>query len=119
MSYSINVYNKCPNRIWFRAYKESNFLGNDIDTDEDKKFESNEQIINIQGFVWEKEDKEIWNPTFKTTLDPEGWEHIVKVIPILNGPRTSQSIKAFMACLAGPANPNERNDIDLMKNFIK
>jgi len=118
-NYQVTVTNNCPNRIWFRFYDNDNsHLGYDIAPNETVNLNTEKQFVRIEGFLWEKGEAEIWKPTFKIALEIiEGnYNHRVNLTNIF-GPRTTQSIKVFVACMAGPADPLERNDIELVKKF--
>jgi hypothetical protein len=59
---------------------------------------------------------EDWNPTFSNYINPFEINPTINIINAF-GIRSSQSIKMLVACLAGPADPEERNDISLVNKF--
>lgn len=112
------VENRCPYRVWFRVYcipEVGGFSGHDLaqhDTQEIHGSDS-EPYHSIKGMKWERGEAENWVPTFDSLLDDEAWSHKL-VLTSLFGLRLASSIKVFMACLAGPADPLTRNDIKLI-----
>ena len=120
MEASSNTYrieNKCPSRIWYRIYTEKGgWTGHDLGKDEKTELGLSGPIDTLRGFKWEKGEEEVFPsdlPAYK--LDPE-LETKVTLSPIF-GPRPTRSIKVFMACLAGPADPATRNDTTLIEKF--
>lgn len=116
------VLNNCFEKIWFRFYdkndKEEFEFGNDIESN--SKLESYDISNDNRKFVIHKytdiTKSETFRP-FKTyKLDEEFSSHRL-VLTNVFGPRVASSIKVFMACLAGPADPLYRPDISLIKKF--
>jgi len=121
MSYTVELTNNCPGRIWYRVKNGDSFVGNDIDGGGSRAMQtisSETQYETVAGFAWEKGDEEVWAPTFNSPLDKDAYTHRISITPIF-GPRPASSIKVFMACMAGPADPSTRNDITLIETFIK
>jgi hypothetical protein len=80
---------------------------------------STSDIKSVLGLVWKEGDPESWQPTFGHLLyDAENacCPNKISIVPFF-GPRSNVSIKVFMACLAGPADPNVRNDYALVDAF--
>jgi len=111
------IQNKCPSRIWYRIYDENGFWkGLDLGQGESATMTLSNSCDHLRCMKWEKDDPEVFPtdlPTYK--LDPE-LESKITLSPIF-GPRPTRSIKVFMACLAGPADPATRNDITLIEKF--
>ena len=113
------VKNRCPHRVWYRLYESDdvNFTGKDIAPGEQQTVEG--EFKSVKGFKWERGEDEVWEPTFKSLLEPQdAWNYHVDLTSLF-GCRPASSIKVFMACLAGPADPMTRNDIILIDKLHK
>ena len=117
LKFSINIINDTPKNIWFRIYSNDyDYWGYEIGPNSAYLFQNEAKQIYFKGFVWEKNDPEIWNPSFFYSLDPNLNHQTVRLTNVF-GPRATQSIKVFLACLAGPADPQTRNDVLLIEKF--
>src|SRR3989338_9716010 len=114
---SSTLENRCPFRVWYRLYSDSSFLGSDIGPGDSENHSG--LFKQISGMQWEKGEEEVWKPTFKCLLEPEDACNHRSVLTSLFGCRPASSIKVFMACLAGPADPLTRNDIILIDRLNK
>jgi len=115
-NYSVEVLNNCKSNIWYRVTYNNGWQGIDIGYEKSYTYRSNTYYNNIKGMVWNKGDQEVWKPTFSNNLDSE-WKNPKLIITPVFGPRVASSIKVLLACLAGPADPNVRNDIILINKF--
>src|SRR5256885_1120862 len=112
MAHSVQVTNNCPDTIRYRAHRYGDYVENVVSPGSVSVNSSHPQFTKVQGQL----QQDVWSPCFEDELDLEVTNHRVTLTPIF-GPRTAKSIKVYMACLAGPADPNERNDIALIKEF--
>ena len=94
--FTYSIKNICKNRVWVRGTKGESFCGIDLGEGESYKF--NHDSNEIKGMLWEKGDQEIFNPTFKDSIEYQDFTQEIIITPVF-GPRTSKSIKVFMACL--------------------
>jgi len=116
--YTVQVLNNCKANICYKVSFDNGNGCQEVYIDSGNLFtnRSNTKYNNIKGMVWEKGKTEEWKPTFSNNLDYETSNHELVVTPIF-GPRIASSIKVLLACLAGPVDPNVRNDLILINKF--
>lgn len=110
------LVNQTGRSLWVRVYhSDEGFTGRTLPANETHLFDQ-ENIKHISGLYWKDGDAEVWKPSFSNVVNkPNGAKLILTDI---FGPRLASSIKVLIICLADPADPRLRNDIDMEKLFL-
>jgi len=118
MSFDYKLVNKCNSQVWYRFYKEENFVGECLAANQSTTVTLDTQMKSLKGLLWETGQSDEWLPTFSMNYQDESNYSTINITPLF-GPRPAHTIKVYMACLAGPADPAARNDITLIDEFVK
>lgn len=118
----VTVVNKTKNKLWYRFYQKEtqNFCsGSDISENQTNSHEFSEGYVDFKLHIYNENcSNTTFDPKISTRLNEDFSTHRVDLVNVF-GPRPSSTIKVFMACLAGPADPLKRTDIGFIDDFYK